>query len=1298
MSKRLRKSAILWIVLSLFVTTLSFGPKPVSAAAANVPDGVYPVNYTIYHASENSVSVANDYMKTSGEKGSLIIENGIVKFEHTLSAINYTRFPYHGFRLAGKEKAVINNEVVTGMEGYQAVSARPAASGNGSYTVQYVISDLTQMQDLLIHILIPEFSYDHWYNVRLSIDTSTLPGFSDGGNGGGNPTEPEEPTVTKVTYAQLNESISVAHSVYAASKEGTAYGDYPTGSKAALAAVISYAETMAILTPAGDEDAYGSIYNTLTGALKLFQSKRLLADSKELVNFIAILNDFTSKAKSNGTAEGSPGGAAAAITANEYYHSNLNTLNKNIVKAVTAVNTPTTTPQQIANHLTLLSNNYNSVKITQYVAVNPMRIYVLDQLDPTNVQSAYANEIKDTADVIVQKQNTETLHNFLANVTIKGLPANAKVVQSYPTADGAFTIIKSEAYTHYANHAASISSPDGQVHQLSPRGTDASDEDWQGLSYISYDIDGVTRDLYLSFNAEWLDRLKASLSKTELLYESAKKAQGTEQSDFDTAKAELLAAINKAKLTANNLAAARPVIKEAETELLQAAQTFKEHIVYERYFSVLHATNEAFSSADSYFVKPALIETGANGEAMVSLTVKDSSSIKELQVERGGNFEDVAVVSEDEAANTRVVKFAVADLGVLQNAKMRVVVSYAGQTHDQTYSVRFNLNDVNNAALIQMISQATAIHKAAVVGTSIGQYATVDKEALLTAINHAAAIGAKAAGTQLQTDHALVELAQSVETFQGKAVKSIADGDYAIAFRILKYGTNSNSVMHDYVEPSAILKVRGDEKNVYLTLKNHKEITALKFNGQDVKVESIDQAANKRLVSFPVTDLIAITDGWVKIDWPEMNYFHEYDIQLKLDASSLTGILDASALNALIKNARDTYDASVEGDAVGNVKAGSKALLAAAIEEAAAAASSSLSQTQIDGAAAKLQQAIDAFVATKVGQGPGTNPGSGLADGQYAIGVRVLKYGTEQDSVMQEYIFPTAKLVVSGSSKQIHLSIKQDKEITGLKFNGANVALVSRNTEKNTRVVSFAVSDLSKITDGWVKIDWPEMSYFHEYNIQFKFDESSIRPYNGTDDLELIEETDGGKGNEELNEPVVTDFKDIQGHWAQASIEKALKLGIVKGYEDGKFHPNGVITRAEFAALISRALKLPGSTTTTKFNDNKQIPTWAQEHVTRAVQAGLIGGYEDQTFRASNEITRAELAVIIARAAKLETKEDAVLSFADADKFPAWARKEAAAAIEAGLIQGKGNNTFDPNANATRSEALTLILRVLEKL
>ncbi|WP_141502547.1 NEAT domain-containing protein [Paenibacillus luteus] len=961
-----------------------------------------------------------------------------------------------------------------------------------------------------------------------------------------------------------------------------------------------------------------------------------------------------------------------------------------------------------------------------------------------------------------------------------------------------------------------------------------------------------THDIRLIFNNINRAELTQVVADAKEVHKNAK--VGSESGDYSTeSKATLQNAFNSADAIAANTGSTQAQINDAVLVLKAAVTAFKASVIEETdsklvYFSALHATNNAYSTMENYFVKPATVFT-ENGSTYAVFTIKSSSSVAEFKVMQGGEFVDSEILSTNEAANERVVKFKLESLTETIAAKVRTVVP--AQNYDLTHDIRLIFNNINRAELTQAVADAKEVHKNAKVGSESGEYTAESKATLQSAIDAANAIAINISSTQTQIDGAVVALKAAVTVFKDSVISALPDGNYLIDFKILKFGTDENSVMQDYVVSPGLLKVSGNTKKLFFTVKQDKEITGMKFNGQNVQVASHDEANNTRVVYFVVPSLSEKLEGWVKIEWAEQNYFHEYDVQLSLDESSLQATnenieepntpieVDASTLKQGLITAKAAYAAAVEGSEAGSYIAGSKAILATAITTAETAAAELVSQQAVNEATVALEQALDTFkvskhfasggyevqfkspnqdfakhletagslviengnntlsftpkegvqikklinrntneeilpvgssllpqaltlaysktaalfsvastfvtaavtspvqfkvqdlnapyslvidvteggttsevsyamqlanivseVTTGPGTGPGTDPGTttpgtGLADGQYSISVRILKYGTDENSVMQDYIIPTAKLHVSGGNKRIHLTLKQDKQITGLMFNGANVNVENRNADKNTRVVSFPVSDLSKVMDGWVKIDWPEMSYNHEYNIQIQFNEASISPLSGGGVPDPDDDED--KDKEEATEPLATSFKDIQGHWAEAAITKALSLGIVAGYEDGKFRPNGVITRSEFAVLISRALKLPASNTASTFNDGNLIPTWAKSHVESAVAAGLVGGYDDQTFRGSKQITRSELAVIIVRAAKLETKEDAALSFADASAVPAWAKKEVAAAVAAGFIQGKGNNTFDPNANATRAEALTLVMKLLEQ-
>ncbi|CAI6079640.1 S-layer homology domain-containing protein [Cohnella sp. JJ-181] len=167
-------------------------------------------------------------------------------------------------------------------------------------------------------------------------------------------------------------------------------------------------------------------------------------------------------------------------------------------------------------------------------------------------------------------------------------------------------------------------------------------------------------------------------------------------------------------------------------------------------------------------------------------------------------------------------------------------------------------------------------------------------------------------------------------------------------------------------------------------------------------------------------------------------------------------------------------------------------------------------------------------------------------------------------------------------------------------------------------------------------------------------------------------------------------LKDIAGHWAEAGIREAVALGFVTGYPDGTFGPQRQVTRAEFAVMLVKAMKITTVDQKPAFRD--AIAPWAQPYIATAVKEGLIAGYPDGTFRPGAAITREEMAVIIARALKLETTGQPKPGFADAHRISAWAMPSIAALQEKKIMNGIGKNQFAPKALSTRAEAVTVIL------
>ncbi len=174
--------------------------------------------------------------------------------------------------------------------------------------------------------------------------------------------------------------------------------------------------------------------------------------------------------------------------------------------------------------------------------------------------------------------------------------------------------------------------------------------------------------------------------------------------------------------------------------------------------------------------------------------------------------------------------------------------------------------------------------------------------------------------------------------------------------------------------------------------------------------------------------------------------------------------------------------------------------------------------------------------------------------------------------------------------------------------------------------------------------------------------------------------------------PVPGALNDIAGHWAEANIRNLVELGAVSGYPDGSFKPDNTITRAEFATIMVKAFKLDSSTDRL-FKDTSSH--WAKDYVSTAAVFGIVSGYDADTFRPDDLITREQMAVMIAKAAKLEVVDEES-TFADRDGTSEWAKSAIVTAAKNGIMKGYADNTIQPLGNATRAEAVTVIVSALK--
>lgn len=176
-------------------------------------------------------------------------------------------------------------------------------------------------------------------------------------------------------------------------------------------------------------------------------------------------------------------------------------------------------------------------------------------------------------------------------------------------------------------------------------------------------------------------------------------------------------------------------------------------------------------------------------------------------------------------------------------------------------------------------------------------------------------------------------------------------------------------------------------------------------------------------------------------------------------------------------------------------------------------------------------------------------------------------------------------------------------------------------------------------------------------------------------------------------------FNDIKNHWAKDDIEVLASKHIVEGVDANNFAPDKTITRAEFAAMMIRLLRIPEETYKGEFSDVK-TGDWYANAIEAAYKAGIILG-DGSNMRPNDKITREEMASIAMRvygklAAYNEEQLDKTM-FNDDNIISDWAKNAVANAVKQGIINGEPNNMFAPKGNATRAEAAAVIYNLLDK-
>jgi hypothetical protein len=180
-------------------------------------------------------------------------------------------------------------------------------------------------------------------------------------------------------------------------------------------------------------------------------------------------------------------------------------------------------------------------------------------------------------------------------------------------------------------------------------------------------------------------------------------------------------------------------------------------------------------------------------------------------------------------------------------------------------------------------------------------------------------------------------------------------------------------------------------------------------------------------------------------------------------------------------------------------------------------------------------------------------------------------------------------------------------------------------------------------------------------------------------------------------------FPDVQKHWGQPYIQLAAAKGLVEGVGDAKYAPKSAVSRAEFTAMLVRALGRGTSTGNQAPYDDVKPGAWYFDEVVKAKELGLLDFVSGTSFKPDQPLTREEMASMLAAVIVLEklpiTKEFVSLDgYKDIGSVDAAYLEDVRLMVKLKIMTGSGTNTFSPKGETSRAQAAVVFIRTLQAL
>ena len=278
---------------------------------------------------------------------------------------------------------------------------------------------------------------------------------------------------------------------------------------------------------------------------------------------------------------------------------------------------------------------------------------------------------------------------------------------------------------------------------------------------------------------------------------------------------------------------------------------------------------------------------------------------------------------------------------------------------------------------------------------------------------------------------------------------------------------------------------------------------------------------------------------------------------------------------------------------------------------------------------------------------------------------------------------------LNGELVNPELSDDAQKDFVTVVVKDGKTVLVNKTVFEGTRV-TLPEKPTKK---GYTFLGWKSSADRKVYKAEatVKIDEDTTFTAQWMSNWEIVDDIAGAAGS---GKEFFTDVK--AGDWYYDAVKFVFDNNFMDGVGDGKFNPDGTLTRAMIAQVLYNLEGETGSYPTV-FDDVAKS-AWYADAVNWAAASGIVEGKGNNKFEPNAAITRQEMAAILYRYSELKgydvSKVDSLAAFTDANKVADWAKEAMGWAVENYVINGKGAGKLDPTGTATRAEVAQILMNL----